>query len=185
MHIRFSTCIGTNIVCDSLHEAVGQILEILINPDSGKVEGFFVVAPHVPFSAMPFVSALDIVRWGTAVHIRDADMISPAGDRIRLQPLLDDRRRILGQRIRTESGKYLGRCKDVQFNTDSMRCEWLFPRKWMRWSAPIPFSNIVEVRGDAIIVRDELQTIKDAVEESEPLDLLEAVTEMPKARSSK
>ena len=175
MHIRFSTCIGTNIFCDSLHEVVGQILDILINPDSGKVEGFFVVAPHVSFSSAPFLSSLDIARWGTQVHVRDADMVSPAEDRIRLRSLLEDDRRLIGQRIRTESGKRLGKCKDVQFNTDSMRCEWLFPRKWMRWGAPIPLSNVIEVRSNAIIVRDELQTAKEAVEESEPLELLETV----------
>lgn len=63
---------------------------------------------------------------------------------------------MLNQRIRTESGTSLGRCRDVQFNTDTMHIEWIFPRKWFRWGMALPVSDIIEVRNDAIIVKHPL-----------------------------
>jgi hypothetical protein len=70
--------------------------------------------------------------------------------------LFDEGRSILGQRIRTENGLTLGMCGDVQFDTQTFTIEWLFPRRWWRWGRPLPASAIVEVRPDAVIVRDQL-----------------------------
>ncbi|MDD3896704.1 MAG: hypothetical protein PHU04_02555 [Candidatus Peribacteraceae bacterium] len=176
MRVRFSTSKGMNVVCDSTSEILGQIAGILIHPDTGGVEGFF-LATVVPMSGTPFLSALDIIRWGTHVHVRDADAVFPAEERIRLQPLLEDRRTVLNQRVRTEGGRSLGVCRDVQFHSDSMRCEWLFPRRWWRWAVPLPFSDVVEVRPDAIIVRDPKPPVQETVQEPQEnsIDLLQPV----------
>ena len=178
MRIRFSTCIGTNIVCDSLNEVIGQIAGILIHPDTGKIEGFYVAGSYV-HGGSPFLASLDIVRWGKEVHVQESDAVYPVEERIRLQPILSDPRRVLWQRIFTENGRRIGTCSDVQFNTDSMRCEWLFPRKWWKWSAPLPLSDIVEIRPDAILVRDQTTLVKERIEEeSGPMDLLESLQEI-------
>ena len=166
MHIRFSTCIGLPVVEEGSEHFLGMVSGILINPDSGKVEGFFVRVSHFFQSEDLFCSALDVLRWGARVHVSDAEVIAPAGDRVRLQPLLSDRRTILGQRIVTESGKRLGICKDVQFDTERMRLEWLFPRRFFRWGLALPVSEIVEVTQDAIIVRDPPSAVKETVVET-------------------
>ena len=175
MRVRFSTCLGTDIVCDSIHEVLGQIAGILICPDTGKVEGFFVTSA-TPIGGTPFLSSVDIIRWGAHVHVRDADAVFPAEERVRLQPLMEDGRAVLGQRVCTESGRTLGVCRDVQFHSDSMQCEWLFPRRLWRWTVPLPFSDVLEVRRDAIIVRDPKPPVKEPIGQQEPaIELLQAV----------
>ena len=171
MNVRFSTCIGTPIVCDSLDEVAGQVFDILIHPDTGAVEGFFVLSSHTP--GMQFLASMDIVRWGTQVHIQHLDSIYPLEDRIRLQPLMEDKRNVLHQRMRTESGHTLGRCKDVQFNTKTMKCEWLFPRKWWKWCAPIPLTDVVEIQKKYIIIKDALVAAPE--QETEEADSLTEV----------
>ncbi|MBI1812481.1 hypothetical protein HY285_01660 [Candidatus Peregrinibacteria bacterium] len=155
MHVRFQTSLGMTIATEETGEALATICGILIHPDTAKIEGFF-ASVHVGFLGREtlFLSSLDIVRWGSRVWIRRADALSPPEDRVRLQPLLEDRRPVLGQRMRTESGNVIGTCRDVQFDTLHFMMEWLFPKRSFRWGIAIPISEVLEVRPDAIIVRD-------------------------------
>ena len=171
MHLRFSTCIGTPVLEEGFEHTVGLLSGILIHPDTGKIEGFLV---HVLGAGDLFMSSLDVSRWGTRIYIRSTDVLSPAEDRIRLQPLLDDPRSILGQKIRTESGTSLGRCQDIQFNTDVMHVEWLFPRKWFHFGVALPISDVVEVTPAAIIVKDPVVKA-----EAESQELEEVPTALP------
>lgn len=142
-------------------ELLGTVANILIHPDTGKVEGFFVRIPGL-FAEQLFLGSDDIRHWGTRITVRGHDALSPVDDRVRLQPLLDGHRPVLGQKILTESGASIGRCRDVQFSTVDFRLEWLFPRKFFRWSLPVPVSQILEVKPEAIVIKDP------AVTEGEP-----------------
>jgi len=154
MHVRFTTAVGLPVFDDDASEVVGMLSGIFLHPDTGKVEGFFVRTQTNFGKQQLFLSSLDIRRWGLRVVIRSADMLSPLEDRVRLRTLLDERRFILDQRILTDTGRYLGTCRDVQFDTDLFMVEWIWPKKWWRWGMPIALSQILEVRRDAIIVRD-------------------------------
>ena len=138
-------------------QILGTIAGILILPDTGKIEGFFVHAQGILGVETVFCSTVDIVRWGTRVYVNSHTALAPAEDRIRLQSLLQDPRTVLNQKIRTEAGTHLGRCKDVQFNTESMHIEWLFPKKWFRWGVALPVSDIVEITPEAIITKDPMK----------------------------
>jgi sporulation protein YlmC with PRC-barrel domain len=173
MRVRFSTCIGMYVVCDSVDEVLGQLKQILLHPDTGKVEGFFVTQAPMD-EGTPFLAADDIVRWGTQVHVRDPDAVYPIEERIRLAHLLSDPRTVLGQQIRTEGGRNLGVCRDVQFNTDSMRSEWLFPRRFWRWGIPVAMSDVIEVTPQAVIVRDlpVPAPVEETIPAAQPAELL-------------
>lgn len=157
MKLRVSTAIGLQIVQDDDNAPLGLISGVLIHPDTGKVEGFAVSAGFFQMSEQLFLQSSDILSWGTSVRIRSADFIAPMDDIIRLQPLLDDPRTIIGQRVLvTDTNQYIGRCVDAQFDTRLFHIEWLFVRKWFVLShPPIPVSSILEVRNDAIVIRDE------------------------------
>ncbi|MDO8648234.1 MAG: hypothetical protein Q7R81_00445 [Candidatus Peregrinibacteria bacterium] len=154
MHVRLSTCLGVPFVEEGSDETLGVLSGILIHPDTAKVEGFFVRSSSFLRGEDLFVSALDILRWGRAILVSDREAIAAIEDRIRLQPLLEDGRALLGQRMQTESGRKLGTCADVQFDTVHFLVEWLFPRRWFKWGIAVPVSDILEVRKEAIIVRE-------------------------------
>ena len=154
VQVRFSHCIGLPVVREDTLEQLGLVSGILIDPDKGKIEGFFLTVEHFMHKEQRFLSILDILRWSKRVYVRDEEALSPPEDLIRLQPLLHEPRTILGQPIRTESGDSVGTCKDVQFTTNHFLVDWIFPRGWFRWGTPISAHDIVEVRKDAIIIRD-------------------------------
>lgn len=172
MHVRFTTVIGMPLIEQSLEEEVGTIRNVLIQPDTGKIEGFFVRVPSFLSSQEAFVSVQDIQHWGRRVRIRNMDALSSLDDHVRLKELAEDGRTMISQRIVTESGRVVGTCKDVQFDTNSFYVEWLFPKRFLRWLRPIPVTSIVLVRKDAIVVRDAV-TIPDAVRGPSVLETLD------------
>ena len=157
MHVRASLVRGIPVVDDTTQEVAGYLLGPLIDPDSGKILGFFVSPVQSAFSEL-FLMPVDIIGWGTKVHVRSADRLSPPGDLIRLQDAFADPRTFLGQTIRSEKlRRSLGRCVDVQFNTRHLHIEWLFPRKFLFVRQPIPASDVMEVTEAAIIVREPMR----------------------------
>ena len=173
MHVRFSSCRGIAVLIDHTHEFVGHVDDLLIHPDTGKIEGFYVQVPRFLYSETFFLTSVDVVRFGTHVYVSDFESLCQPDDIVRVQEILEDDRRILWQKIVTESGVKLGRCMDVQFNTESMRCEWLFPRKWGHWGVALPLSEIVEVQPEKIIVRDTAVFAKETGEV--PVDVFDKV----------
>jgi len=168
MHLRFSTCIGLPILAEDSDELIGTIAGILIHPDRSTVEGFFVRRPGLFSSATLFLSSMDIARFGRRIIVRDVDRVAPAQEFLRVQPLLADPRTVLNQRIRTESSHNLGRCDDVQFENTTMRLTWIFPRKFFHWGFPISARQILEVRPQAIIVRDpQAPAVERVLQQSE------------------
>lgn len=155
-----------SVVEESSNQEVGSLSGILIHPDSGAIEGFFVEVSHSFSSAHLFLSVFDIRRFATRVYVRSVDVLSPAEDRIRLESLLNDPRTVLGQKMKVESGRVLGNCSDVQFDTEAMHIEWLFPKKWFRYGMAVPVTDILEVKKGYILLRDPLK--KQKQQECEP-----------------
>ena len=182
MHVRFSTSRATPFVDQHTEEVVGWLSGILLNPDTGTVEGFYALVSQGIGVQELYCSSMDIIRWGTSIVLRDAEVFAPDTERIRLHDLLRDPRKVLGQKIYTETGKYLGVCKDVQFNTKSMKIEWLFPRRFLSWRLAVPIAEVLEVTPEKIIIRDQRPGIKESIqktEETSTLETLHDITENP------
>ncbi len=160
MHVRWSSVRGMQVVSDETQLTVGLLTHPLINADTGRLLGFFVVG----VGADLFLSVLDIVAWGMRVHVRSVDALSPPGDLIRLQKFLADPRTFLHQRICIrESGVFLGVCADLQFDTRQYSIEWLFPRRMFFFRTPIAAQEILEVTPDAIWVEGPLRPMKECI----------------------
>lgn len=142
------------IIAEHDGEILATVAGVVLQPDLGTVEGFFVRTRGFPRSEALLLQVQDIRHFGHRVHVCSKNVLSPLEELVRLRPLLEEKRAILGQRILTESGGSLGVCRDVQFETKTFRLEWLFPKKFLRWRTAVPASAIVEVRTDAVIVRD-------------------------------
>lgn len=173
MHLRFSTCVGVAVLDEATDEPLALISGVLVHPDTGKIEGFFVRTPGMFRGQELFLASQDIAHWGMHVRVRHADALSPLEDRIRLTTLLEDGRTVLGQTIVNESGVRLGTCADIQFDTTHFMLEWLFPKLLWRWKPPVPASAIVEVRAQQIVVRDA-----KVKEPSRPMKVLKKIDEL-------
>lgn len=179
MQLRLSSAVDTPVVAEDDGQIAGQVAGILIHPDTAKIEGFFVRAPGAGRAL--FLSAADILRWTDRVTVAREEVLSPVEDRVRLRELLEDPRPLLGQRIRTKSGRSLGRCRDVQFDLTHFALTWIFPRRFLRWGVPLPATQILEVRRDAIVVRDQGPATEGSEEPSENLEATSIIPPVPEA----
>ena len=157
MHLRFRHCIGLPIYEDDPHALpIGTIANLLIEPDTGNIEGFFVRPVSWFASEHLYLRTVDILSWHkNRILINDHSAVGPLADVIRAQELYNQKRPIMGQRIVSENGQQLGTCRDVQFNDTHGKIEWLFPRKFWRWQNPLPTSEIIEVTKQAIVIKSE------------------------------
>lgn len=176
MHVRLLPSLGMPVVEDDTGDFLGELGGLLIDPDKGKIEGIFILVRGFFSGTEYFCLSDDIVRIGTRIGIRSADAVSLPEEFMRLQTLFADPRTILGQQIRTKSGRIIGRCDDLQFNTKSFRLEWMFPRRLWRWGVALPASEILEVLPDAIIVRDTVLPEPERATET-PVPTLSDLTE--------
>lgn len=154
MHVRFSTIVGLSVLEEGTNERLATISNIFIHPDTGAIEGFFVRVPTFFHSDTLFLSAQDIVHWGTHVRVLRGEVFSSIEEYVRLLSFLEEGRTVFRQHIFTESGVDLGRCSDIQFSTKTFALEWLFPKKLWWWQRPIPASSIVRVEPKGVIVRE-------------------------------
>ncbi len=154
MRARYTRSLGLSVLDEETGDVLGAISGMVLHPDTGAVEGFFVRMEGFWSREERFLASPDILHWGVRITVRHRDVLSPVDELVRVQTILATQRPVLGQTIVTESGRTLGRCADVQFTTDAFRLEWLFPRRFFRWGIPIPVSQILEVKSEAIVVRD-------------------------------
>lgn len=151
------------VLDDSTQQTEGFIDRPLIDPDTGKIIGFFVVP--VSFGAsMLFLQSIDIAAWGTVVHIRSVDCLCPPEDVVRLRSAFEDPRTFLGQPIKIKKGATLGILADVQFNTKNFIVEWLFPRKFFFLRQPVAVTEILEVTKTAIWIKGPARTAKQRLD---------------------
>lgn len=163
MHLLRSHAIGTEVIDDTDHQIQGRVADFLMDPDRGVIVAVLVARPFSPHPIA--LLSQDIVAWGNRIHIRDAEVMGPLDEVVRLQSLIADRRTIVGQRIRTKSGIVLGKCVDIQFRTDTFDIEWVFPRRFLRRELALPASDILEVTEEAVIVKDQGPRGEEAVAE--------------------
>jgi len=141
-------------VIDSIdHQIHGKAADIIIDPDRGKIVALLIKRTGI--SQYHGLMVEDIESWGNRIHIRNSDVVGEISDFLRLKPYLEDSRTFVAQPIRTQGGRTIGRCNDVQFRTDTFDLEWIFPRRFFRNGLPLPVSEILKVTPEAIIIKDQ------------------------------
>ena len=97
--------------------AVGTLKRVVVNPEDLKVIGFTVkigaVFPKI--KAVSFFDVVDIDINGLAINSRES--LSDAKEIVRLNELMKKKYSIVGQPVRSKSGKKLGRVTDALVET--------------------------------------------------------------------
>jgi len=161
---QLSKIIGTHVLSHAHGEVLAIVEDVIIHPDTGKVEGFWVKPLTLPFrhAVLPWEG---VVAWKRHLYIRDEQAMAEPDEIIRISEILARKTYYMGNRVRTESGKSLGKVFDLDFDESKMLLRYLFVRKsFLLFSMAAQFvhyDSIVQVLPDRIIVRDEERTVKE------------------------
>ncbi len=148
--------IGTEITTTE-NKTVGKVAKILINLDTGKVIGLLI-------KRRKLISTIDIINWKNTIKINDADDIITPDEVIEIKKVLKDKRKLIGSKVVTKAGKYIGIVVDYSINTDFYKLTSLVVAKkifFIKWHKRIiPATEILEIKRNKIIIKSRLKSEK-------------------------
>lgn len=171
---QHSKIIGTHVLSHAEGDALAIVEDLIVHPDTGKVEGFWVKPLTLPLkhAVLPWES---VVAWKRNLYVKDDQAMAEPEEIIRISEILSRKTYYIGNKVKTESGKRLGKVFDLDFEEQKMFLRYLFVQKSFLFfsSAPqfIHFDSIVQVLPGMIIVKDdEEKGVREAgqVEDRQP-----------------
>jgi sporulation protein YlmC with PRC-barrel domain len=157
MYISAKQIAGSKVF-DSEGQPVGRLARVILDPDNGQILAFELIK-----RSPKYLSPRDLVSWKKNYLILGQNYEIHSGeDLIRLQKVLRSGRvDIIGRKVRTESGTYVGIVTDCSLHTNhyvlaSITTQKSFLGLWYYDTRLIHQSQIVEIKPRQIIVRDSL-----------------------------
>ena len=118
MFIEAKKLIGLPIAAVDTQSKVGEINQILIDPNNGNLLGFLVSSGGI-FSPKKVLSVTDIREWDpNGIVTESINNLVEAAEIVRIKEILSRKIILLGMRAKTESGKGLGVVEDLLIDTD-------------------------------------------------------------------
>lgn len=153
MKKQWSDVEGLPIVVSEDERPLAYLNGLFMNPETGQIIGFLAGYTKVLVPS-------DIERWRLDyVQVRGFDSLAPANDILRIRKFGLRRSFLNGKRVRSKSGKGLGRVRDFCFETSTnsvLNIEVSKRFLWIEWAKRIfSYREISEVTERAIIVTAE------------------------------
>ena len=169
--------IGTHIVREEDGEVLALLKDIIINPDTGKIEAFWVKPMNHPFSDAILLTD-DIIEWKKHIYVKDEKAISSPGDIIRIEEILSRNSLFIGNRVRTKKGENIGFVYDLEFDDRKFYLKKLYTQKIFlifRYDLRLFFyESIIEVLPEAIVVKDTVKKAEEKATAKEGKPVLDA-----------
>jgi sporulation protein YlmC with PRC-barrel domain len=171
---QYSKIIGTHVLSHAEGDMLAMVEDLIVHPDTGKVEGFWVKPKTLPLShaVLPMEG---VVAWKRSLYVKDDQSLSEPEEVIRIADILSRKAYFVGNKVKTESGTPLGKVFDLDFDDRKMFLRYLFVRKSLSLFRPavrfVPYDSIIQVLPEVIVVKDEEEkTVKEAglVEDRQP-----------------
>src|SRR3990172_816069 len=118
MFIEAKKLIGLPVAAMDTQSKIGEIRQILIDPENGRLLGFVVHGGGI-FSPKKVLSVTDIRDWDPNGLVTSSieNLVEPK-EIVRIKEVLDKKIFLIGMRAKTESGKSLGVIEDLLIDTD-------------------------------------------------------------------
>ncbi|MGI6103677.1 MAG: PRC-barrel domain-containing protein [Patescibacteria group bacterium] len=142
---------------------LGRILDLLIDPDTGELAGFWVKLDGL-FAPRRALSSRDVVAYDPrAIVIRSDDVLLPLGEIKPLEALDARRDHWIGKAVRTEAGEQLGRVENLVIDTDLEVVAKLHVTSLFGPERVLARTDIVRVTRQAILVRANIASVPETV----------------------
>ncbi len=162
MERLFSKIIGTLVFHENIR-AITSIKDLLINPDTGKIEAFIVNE-----SKNLVILPMDIIKWSNFIKISDNNAIIEGEEIIKVTEIQKKGTYIYRNKVETKKGVFLGKVFDFTINDKFLNLQKIYVAKGflglIRYdSRIISAEDIIEITSDKIIVKDSLAIIKEKI----------------------
>ncbi|MBN2096431.1 hypothetical protein JW752_03470 [Candidatus Peregrinibacteria bacterium] len=161
----YSQIIGNPVLREGDGEPAALLQDIIIHPDTGKIEGFWVKSLILPVNNAVIPSE-SILEWKKNVYIKDEREIAEPGDIIKITEILSRDTLFMGNQVKNEAGLYLGHVFDLDFDTEKLYLRNMYTQKsffiFKYDQRLFNYDTIIQVTPDYIVVQ-ELESKKEKV----------------------
>ncbi len=168
----YSQIIGTTVLRHENGEAIALIRDIIIHPDTGKIDGLWVRPLTMPIKNAVIQSDA-ILEWKKNVYIKDEREIAEPEDIIKVSEILSRNIVFIGNQVKNESEEILGRAYDLDFDTDKLYLKNLYVQKsflgFKYQSRIFSYDSIIKVLPEYILVKDTEKKKETALVKDKPL----------------
>lgn len=162
MIVKYTSIIGAVVAELRGQTKVGRVREVVIDNEKISLAAVALDMPFWSFSKQQFISSIDIVHLRkNAVIINNDDAILDVNESINLKKLVEKKSFGIGQKVRTESGTYIGQVYDYLIETESMGITKFYVRKLLA-ERIIATKKIISMEGKTIKIADDFVSNKIA-----------------------
>ncbi len=155
----FKSMVGAKVLGEDSGDLLAMVSDIIVNPDSGMVEAFWVKPTTLPLKSA-ILKTSDILEFKKNLYIRSDRVLAQAEDVIRINEILEDGRQFIGSHVQNEVGESYGRCDDLSFDSDSYALKQIHSSKSILGIITLDerifsYENIIKVLPEIILVKDD------------------------------
>ncbi|KKR18453.1 MAG: PRC-barrel domain protein [candidate division CPR2 bacterium GW2011_GWC1_41_48] len=158
-----------NLPIFSIREGVsiGQIEEIIINPDNGRVLGFKLIKTHVRERNILTVGDIREINPDVMI-IDDSQNLATENEVIKIAEILKEKIKWIGLKVETDLGRKLGRVEDLALDTKTMNLTRIYTsggiikETFSLEKIIIPAHKIISISPKVVIVEDDYIKTKAA-----------------------
>jgi sporulation protein YlmC with PRC-barrel domain len=150
--------IGNHVVGHEDGAILALIKDAVINPDTGKIEAFWVKPLNIPIKNA-ILSTDSIIEWKKNIYINDERELAEADEIIKISEILTRNTFFIGNTVINESEEVLGKVIDVDFDTNKLYLKNIYVEKTflgiIKYQSRIfSYDSIIKVMPEYILVKD-------------------------------
>lgn len=164
MFIEATKIIGLPIASIEEESKVGEVLQLVVDPQNGALLGFLVRSGGI-FSENKALSVVDIREWDpNGLVIGSIHYIVPVDEIVRLKKIVDQKIIILGMKAQTESGKNLGVIDNLLIDTDALSVAKYYVKNILTSDERVfPASSVIKI-DKTVFFQDDVVEIPTGVQ---------------------
>jgi len=137
---------------------VASVVDCVIDPKSGRFLGVVVQVGQI-LAKNQFVANKDLIQLlPTAVLVANDDKITEISEVVRANELYKKHFRLQGKRVKTKTGRYLGKVEDFLISDEERGLVKIYVRNLFS-DRIIPYSAIVKIDQRTVVVKDDFEAI--------------------------
>lgn len=152
--------VGTPIISEH-GEPCGRVFDVIIDPETGKIAAF-----SLSMKRGRVLAPIDVITWGRQIIISHIEDVVEANEIHKVAQILEKDIPVLRNRVYTKKGDYLGKVIDYSMDPQIFALTGIVTAKdflgILQWDRRIiSYKDIVEIRKDAIIIKDNLGLVME------------------------
>jgi len=157
MIIAYNKVIGTLVLRHEDGEVVALIKDVIIHPDTGRIEGFWARPLTLPIKNA-VIQSDTILEWKKNIYIRHEEEIAEPEDIIKISEILSRNTLFIGNQVKNEAQEVLGTVYDLDFDTSKLYLRNLYVQKsflgFKYGQRVFNYDNIIKILPEYILVKD-------------------------------